>query len=197
MWHPVALITASHATVPLPQGRDLALPSVLSETVTCQRGHLVPFRSTTLRIFNSHWPAARSNPRARHPPASKTTALAVGQQTMTRENPAKYRTGIEPHPPHKVERGLRPAYTIARLYAVPVEDTGPNGRAGADFLVREGQLLLIPCRANRPPNRSARPCPPRQQPLRPALHRPDTTSLRHRIATPTRATCQQALPPVE
>ncbi|MFK7868256.1 MAG: peptidoglycan DD-metalloendopeptidase family protein [Roseobacter sp.] len=44
---------------------------------------------------------------------------------------------------HKVARG-ETAFTIARLYQVPVKSLGEWNGLGADFAIREGQFLLIP-----------------------------------------------------
>ncbi|WP_299499137.1 LysM peptidoglycan-binding domain-containing protein [uncultured Roseobacter sp.] len=51
-------------------------------------------------------------------------------------------TGDEPTR-HKVERG-ETAYTIARLYGVPVKSLAEWNGLGPDFAIREGQYLLIP-----------------------------------------------------
>ncbi|MEL6620500.1 MAG: LysM peptidoglycan-binding domain-containing protein [Pseudomonadota bacterium] len=51
-------------------------------------------------------------------------------------------TGQEPIR-HQVERG-ETAFTIARLYNVPVKSLAEWNGLGADFAVREGQFLLIP-----------------------------------------------------
>lgn len=51
-------------------------------------------------------------------------------------------TGDEPTR-HKVERG-ETAYTIARLYKVPVKSLAEWNGLGSDFAIREGQFLLIP-----------------------------------------------------
>lgn len=51
-------------------------------------------------------------------------------------------TGTEPTR-HKVERG-ETAYTIARLYRVPVKSLAEWNGLGSDFAIREGQYLLIP-----------------------------------------------------
>ena len=50
--------------------------------------------------------------------------------------------GLEPIR-HKVKRG-ETAYTISRLYQVPVESLAEWNGLGSDFTVREGQYLLIP-----------------------------------------------------
>lgn len=54
---------------------------------------------------------------------------------------------------HQVARG-ETAYTISRLYQVPVKALAEWNGLGSDFTIREGQYLLIPVR-NQPPPRSA------------------------------------------
>lgn len=65
---------------------------------------------------------------------------------------SKPQTGKEPVR-HKVERG-ETAYTIARLYNVPVKSLAEWNGLGADFAIREGQFLLIPVPKQAPPKRS-------------------------------------------
>ncbi|MEM1235117.1 MAG: peptidoglycan DD-metalloendopeptidase family protein [Pseudomonadota bacterium] len=74
-------------------------------------------------------------------------------------------TGPEPVR-HQVERG-ETAFTIARLYGVPVRSLGEWNGLGADFSVREGQFLIIPIVAETasapvtgPGTGSATPAPP-------------------------------------
>lgn len=64
----------------------------------------------------------------------RTAALAPAQTAP--------QTGVEPAR-HKVERG-ETAYTIARLYGVPVQSLAEWNGLRADFAIREGQFLLIP-----------------------------------------------------
>lgn len=66
-------------------------------------------------------------------------------------------TGREPVR-HKVERG-ETAYTVARLYNVPVKALSEWNGLGADFAVRAGQYLLIPVAKQNPPARGATPAP--------------------------------------
>lgn len=68
----------------------------------------------------------------------RTAALPPAQPTAT----AAPQTGDEPVR-HKVERG-ETAYTIARLYRVPVKSLAEWNGLGSDFAIREGQYLLIP-----------------------------------------------------
>lgn len=61
-------------------------------------------------------------------------------------------TGKEPIR-HKVERG-ETAFTVARLYSVPVKDLAAWNGLGADFAIRAGQFLLIPVPSQSPPQRA-------------------------------------------
>ncbi len=56
--------------------------------------------------------------------------------------PASPQTGAEPVR-HQVQRG-ETAYTIARLYNVPIRSLADWNGLGTDFAVREGQFLIIP-----------------------------------------------------
>ncbi|MEO1704758.1 MAG: peptidoglycan DD-metalloendopeptidase family protein [Pseudomonadota bacterium] len=51
---------------------------------------------------------------------------------------------------HKVERG-ETAFTISRLYNVPVRQLGEWNGLGPDLMIREGQFLLIPVANAAPP----------------------------------------------
>ncbi len=53
---------------------------------------------------------------------------------------------------HKVERG-ETAFTVARLYSVPVKDLAEWNGLGSDFAIRAGQFLLIPVASQNPPAR--------------------------------------------
>ncbi|MCH2075383.1 MAG: peptidoglycan DD-metalloendopeptidase family protein [Rhodobacteraceae bacterium] len=86
----------------------------------------------------------------RAPAAVGTTALPTGPEPVR----------------HKVERG-ETAFTIARLYGVPVRSLAEWNALGADLGVREGQFLLIPVVSQAPPapvtapgNGTATPTPP-------------------------------------
>ncbi|GGH20524.1 Murein DD-endopeptidase MepM and murein hydrolase activator NlpD, contain LysM domain [Cribrihabitans marinus] len=54
---------------------------------------------------------------------------------------------------HKVARG-ETAYTISRLYQVPVKSLGEWNGLGPDLAVREGQYLIIPVNNQPAPNRA-------------------------------------------
>lgn len=72
-------------------------------------------------------------------PGSVTTTTI---QPTPKPQPAKVQRGPEPVR-HKVKRG-ETAYTISRLYQVPVKSLAEWNGLGSDFAVREGQFLLIP-----------------------------------------------------
>jgi LysM repeat protein len=82
--------------------------------------------------------------------APDTTPLAAPVQTTTltpapepKPKPAA-KPPADPEPlRHKVKRG-ETAYTISRLYQVPVKSLGEWNGLGSDFAIREGQYLLIP-----------------------------------------------------
>lgn len=65
--------------------------------------------------------------------------------------PAPAPAGPEPVR-HKVKRG-ETAYTISRLYQVPVTALAEWNGLGPDFAIREGQFLLIPVKDGRAPAR--------------------------------------------
>ena len=137
------------ATVPLRKGEIIALPTRVSEpSPATGASGTGPITTAAVDIQSM---AGGAINRAPATPGVQTTALPSAQ-TTTRENPAK-QTGIEPVR-HKVERG-ETAYTIARLYAVPVETLAEWNGLGADFSVREGQFLLIPVAQQAAPKRSA------------------------------------------
>jgi murein DD-endopeptidase MepM/ murein hydrolase activator NlpD len=80
-------------------------------------------------------------------PGVQTTALApagVVPQAQTGQEPVR----------HKVERG-ETAFTVARLYSVPVKDLAEWNGLGPDFAIRAGQFLLIPVPSQNPPRRAA------------------------------------------
>lgn len=78
-------------------------------------------------------------------PGVQTTTLAPSPAAPS----PQAQTGREPVR-HKVERG-ETAFTIARLYAVPVKDLAQWNGLGSDFAIREGQFLLIPVPSQNPP----------------------------------------------
>lgn len=106
-----------------------------------------------------------------------------GVQTATLEpaQPAPVTSNAEPIR-HKVKRG-ETAYTISRLYQVPVDALAEWNGLGPDFGVREGQYLLIPVK-----DQSA-PRPPATAPAATAVTEPGQGS-----PTPTPPSATQPLP---
>lgn len=78
----------------------------------------------------------------------ETTPLATPTPTPVQPGPEPVR--------HKVERG-ETAYTIARLYQVPVAALAEWNGLGPDYAIREGQFLLIPVASRSAPASAAAP----------------------------------------
>lgn len=118
--------------VPLRQGEVIALPGRVSEPAPGTAGAI---DITTLAggAIDASPATPRVTTTALEPPRAATTAAprAVGEPIR-----------------HKVSRG-ETAYTISRLYQVPVRSLAEWNGLGPDFAIREGQHLLIPV-ANTP-----------------------------------------------
>ncbi len=84
----------------------------------------------------------------------QTTTLEPAKPAST---PAPVASGPEPVR-HKVKRG-ETAYTISRLYQVPVESLAEWNGLGSDFAIREGQFLLIPVKNQAAPRQAAAAAP--------------------------------------
>ncbi|WP_170752804.1 M23 family metallopeptidase [Ruegeria lacuscaerulensis] len=84
----------------------------------------------------------------------RTSTLAPAQPTATPAPPAAP-SGPEPIR-HKVKRG-ETAFTISRLYDVPVDALADWNGLDSDFTVREGQFLLIPIKTQSAPQQAAVP----------------------------------------
>jgi LysM repeat protein len=82
----------------------------------------------------------------------QTSALAPATTPATSPKP-QTPSGSEPLR-HKVERG-ETAYTISRLYQVPVKSLAEWNGLGSDFAIREGQYLLIPVTGAQAPRTAA------------------------------------------
>jgi murein DD-endopeptidase MepM/ murein hydrolase activator NlpD len=126
-------------TVSLRKDEIIALPTRVAEpspaTGAAATGPIKPVDISTV--------AGGAIDRAPATPAGvQTTALAPAKTP-----PAQ--TGNEPIR-HKVERG-ETAFTVARLYSVPVKDLAEWNGLGADFAIRAGQFLLIPVPSQNPP----------------------------------------------
>lgn len=74
--------------------------------------------------------------------------------TTTTGNGTPFGTASSEPVRHQVQRG-ETAYTIARLYNVPVADIAAWNGLGADLAVREGQQLLVPLTGGTPPQAAA------------------------------------------
>ncbi|WP_170325155.1 LysM peptidoglycan-binding domain-containing M23 family metallopeptidase [Ruegeria arenilitoris] len=92
-------------------------------------------------------------------------APADGSVRTSTLEPAQPAAAPAPTPPvasgpepvrHKVKRG-ETAYTIARLYDVPVDALAEWNGLGSDFTVREDQFLLIPIKNQPAPQQAAVP----------------------------------------
>ena len=125
-------------TVPLRQDEIIALPTRVAEpSPATGASGTGPITTAAVDIQSLAGGAINRAPAS---PGVQTTALP-SSPTATKPNPSK-QTGREPIR-HKVERG-ETAYTIARLYAVPVATLAEWNGLGPDFSIREGQYLLIP-----------------------------------------------------
>lgn len=131
---------------PLRAGEIIALPGRVSEpspaTGAVTTGPLQP-SSVDVTVL-----AGRAIDNAPASEASTTTAPASRPAA-----PATTQSGVEPIR-HKVVRG-ETAYSIARLYNVPVRALAEWNGLGSQFTVREGQYLLIPVARSQPPSRTA------------------------------------------
>ncbi|WP_282021909.1 peptidoglycan DD-metalloendopeptidase family protein [Ruegeria faecimaris] len=82
---------------------------------------------------------------------------SVRTSTLEPAKPAAAPAPTGPEPiRHKVKRG-ETAFTISRLYDVPVEALSDWNGLDSDFTVREGQFLLIPVKSQSAPRKAAVP----------------------------------------
>ncbi|MGJ8625414.1 MAG: peptidoglycan DD-metalloendopeptidase family protein [Sulfitobacter sp.] len=128
--------------VPLRKDEIIALPNRVAEpspaTGAASTGPIQPVDISSI--------AGGAIDRAPATPGVQTAALPPAQ-------PSGAQTGKEPVR-HRVERG-ETAYTVARLYGVPVKSLAEWNGLGPDFAIREGQFLLIPVPQQNPPKRTA------------------------------------------
>ncbi|KEJ89456.1 peptidoglycan DD-metalloendopeptidase family protein [Sulfitobacter donghicola] len=126
------------ANVKLRKGEIIALPTRVAEpspaTGAATTGPIKPVDISAV--------AGGAIDAAPATPGVQTTTLAPATTP-------KAQTGKEPVR-HKVERG-ETAFTVARLYSVPVKDLAEWNGLGSDFAIREGQHLLIPVPSQNPP----------------------------------------------
>jgi len=129
--------------VPLRRGEIVALPTRVAEG-TPQSGPVIsgPIQSGGVDIGtlasgaidrSGTTTASGSDVRVATLPSTQTTAPVITEPLR-----------------HKVMRG-ETAYTISRLYSVPVASLAEWNGLGADFGIREGQYLLIPVAQQAPP----------------------------------------------
>lgn len=127
--------------VPLRQGEIIALPRRVAEPapgtdgsvdITTLAGSAIDRAPVTPTVQTQSLPPASSNP--------PTSAPAPQPAAPQSKEPIR----------HRVERG-ETAYTVARLYNVPVKALAEWNGLGPDFAIREGQFLLIPVEKQAPP----------------------------------------------
>jgi len=134
--------------VPLRQGEIIALPRRVAEPAPGTNGSV---DITTL--------AGSAIDRAPATPNVQTQSLPPASSSISTPAP---RPAPSPQPApspstepvrHRVERG-ETAYTVARLYNVPVKALAEWNGLGPDFAIREGQFLLIPVEKQAPPRQA-------------------------------------------
>ncbi|MGD9865746.1 MAG: peptidoglycan DD-metalloendopeptidase family protein [Pseudodonghicola sp.] len=133
----------------LREGEILALPRRVSEPPAGGPG--------SIDIATLAGSAIEAAP-ATTPSTVQTAPLAPA--TTTAAAPASNGTASSPRPQprvepvrHKVVRG-ETAYTVSRLYQVPVKALAEWNGLGPDFAIREGQYLLIPVKDQPAPRRN-------------------------------------------
>ncbi|WP_175582314.1 peptidoglycan DD-metalloendopeptidase family protein [Phaeobacter sp. HF9A] len=132
----VAKFNGVQTNDPLRKGEVLVLPRRAPET-TPRGGNANPGGVDIASLAGA---AIDSAPASSPNPGSVTTTTL--QNTPTKPAPTPVQDGPEPIR-HKVTRG-ETAYTIARLYQVPVKSLAEWNGLGSDFAIREGQFLIIP-----------------------------------------------------
>ncbi len=131
----LARYNGMEVTDKLREGEILALPRRVSEPAAGTPG--------SIDIASLAGDAIDSAPDTT--PVTTTTLEPVSAEVLKAAEPVR----------HKVDRG-ETAYTISRLYQVPVESLAEWNGLGSDFAVREGQYLLIPIK-NQPAPTTAAP----------------------------------------
>lgn len=97
--------------------------------------------------------AIENSPASSPNPGSVTTTELQPAPKPQVIQPAQVQDGPEPLR-HKVKRG-ETAYTVSRLYQVPVKSLAEWNGLGSDFAIREGQYLLIPLKGTPAPAAAA------------------------------------------
>jgi len=136
------------ASDPLRPGEVLALPRRAPEQVISSGREANPGSVDIESLAGSAIDgAAATSP---NPGSVTTTQL---QPTPPRVEKPEIQDGPEPVR-HKVTRG-ETAYTVSRLYQVPVKALAEWNGLGSDFAIREGQYLLIPLKDQSAPVQAA------------------------------------------
>ncbi|WP_122075164.1 peptidoglycan DD-metalloendopeptidase family protein [Pseudophaeobacter sp. EL27] len=132
----------------LRKGEILALPRRAPDSLPAAAGTASPGGVDIASLAGSAIDASAAT--SPNPGSVTTTNL----QPTAQDKPAAVQAGPEPVR-HKVVRG-ETAYTISRLYQVPVKSLAEWNGLGSDFAIREGQHLLIPLKDQQ---RSRTPAP--------------------------------------
>ncbi|WP_264213119.1 peptidoglycan DD-metalloendopeptidase family protein [Leisingera thetidis] len=138
----VARFNGMESSDKMRQGEVLALPRRAPDSLPAGAGS----SPGSVDIASLAGQAIDTAPLTSPNPGSVTTTSI---QPVPDPQPAKVQRGPEPVR-HKVKRG-ETAYTISRLYQVPVKSLAEWNGLGSDFAVREGQFLLIPLKEERAP----------------------------------------------
>ncbi|MDF1728175.1 MAG: LysM peptidoglycan-binding domain-containing protein [Sulfitobacter sp.] len=150
--------------IELRRGEVVALPGRVAEpspaTGAPGTGPIQPVDISTL--------AGNAIDSAAATPGVQTAALPPAPTAQTQPQ-----TGKEPIR-HRVARG-ETAYTISRLYQVPVQALAEWNGLGPDFRIREGQFLLIPVPKQAPPKRAPRAATPEPEVALPGSGSPTPT----------------------
>ena len=130
----------------LRQGEVLVLPRRVSEPPAGTPGSIdiATLAGSAIEAAPDTTPAPSTVATATLEPA----ASSPRPQTKPQAKPER----VEPIR-HKVERG-ETAYTISRLYQVPIKSLAEWNGLGPDFAIREGQYLLIPVKDQPAPRRA-------------------------------------------
>ncbi len=162
--------------VPLRQGEIIALPRRVAEPAPSSTGGGGVDITSLAGNAIDRVPATPGVQTQGLPPAKTSTPAAQPAAPASKE-PVR----------HRVERG-ETAYTVARLYNVPVKALAEWNGLGPDFAIREGQFLLIPVEKQAPPRQPA-PAKPAPQPAPPVTTAPGAGS-----PTPTPPSAAKPLP---
>lgn len=134
--------------VPLRQGEIIALPRRVAEPAPGTNGSV---DITTLAGSAIDRAPATPNVQTQSLPPASSSISTPAPRPAPSSQPAPS-PSTEPVR-HRVERG-ETAYTVARLYNVPVKALAEWNGLGPDFAIREGQFLLIPVEKQAPPRQA-------------------------------------------